>query len=1034
MKTNTKRTIFSVLLVCVIACVFGIALKTSGQDRLNGNYELGGFVAYAYEEAGSNVLGDTKYNVSTNKVGDYNYLLLVTHLKNPGFVYEVGYDFGGTYNVQEGDKASATTYYTSITTAGATTYYADDIFDNAERGDAMIVWEVKYNKSATYTYSAYAKVGWIDEDQLWSYGEERIDAGKDYATAFYTVTITIDAESVGYGSVDVAEIAEVPYGAPVSVVGNALTINGTTVTATPAADTATYDYEFDSFFGQGATVTEDTEIYVSFTRETRTYDITWKNDDDSVLRTDKLAYGATPSYGSTPVSATQTIIEKIFNGWDNTVVNVAGNATYTATYVDGDGAQLVSAAAIENEWFKPCYVSSGSTVMFENDDPGYTCYYDGNTKKIRAGSGIAVSNALVAEAKAAGYNYLEVGIDSDSGVWISANALPATGTYSSTNQAFYDMITGSECVVLDLTNITSDSGYSQIAGVNQYAVHLCSAKFVTDPITENINFGSSWYCYNTTFNTYFADSNGYGGFKWAAQSNFSYMLPFAGKNVSREVGDYSTDTGALGAQWASGNVTAQNYMKAAYVKAGIAAGYTKLAVKVAVSGTDKVYYWANARQWETNIKTEGAWTDVDDDGLATMYIDISAFDNGWNYLTLPAIDSGYIAYLDIHFTNEGTNLAPITMTYKGESAKEVSFTTEDTIEWSDFGYVGYSGAEYSAAWTLNGAAQNMATSGKLAAGNYTLTCTITNTSSEVLKVKSFRISVGEPKYHDFDASTEWAAAEYTDAFNGATYSAGAITATSRISIENALIAAAKNHGYDYLVLEIGSDGEQYVEVNVVVTNSTTLDSSTNWDSYFYSHSGRQSFVMDFSSFTSTTGFTDIIYTSGSGALYVYSAKFVDTFIAEGVNYACEVYGGDGATTHYRPGRVNHTVWATSGSGNIWDFRTVNGVSDVKVMHFDNQYTACFLRDYLQLANSLGFTSVEMRIKGTAGATVYYSSVLDATYEKSVSNHNATATIANDGTATITIDITTADVVPAWVAYLASVSTGELIVDSFTFSK
>ena len=355
MKTNTKKTFFIVLCVCVIACVCGITMKTTQKDRLNGNYVASGFVAYAYEEADSNVLGDTKYNISTNKVGDDNYLLIVTHLKNPDYVYELGYDFDGTYSVQEGDRASTNTYYTSITTLSNTTYYADDIFEDAEHGDAMIVWEIKCNSTSNYTYHAYAKVGMLDGGEIYAYKDERIDTGKPYATAFYQVSIRIDENSIGFGSIDVTEISEVPYGAPVSVVGNKLTVNGTTVTATPAND----NYAFEMFIGHSATITEDTTILVSFNRA---YTVTFENYDGTTLYSTKVLENEIPEYRGAEPEKKTVVSAYTFDGWDKEIVAASENTTYTAQFT---GGQLAYTAVYGNdeEWDQTVNFKTDGTVV-----------------------------------------------------------------------------------------------------------------------------------------------------------------------------------------------------------------------------------------------------------------------------------------------------------------------------------------------------------------------------------------------------------------------------------------------------------------------------------------------------------------------------------------------------------------------------------------------------------------------------------------------------------------------------------------------
>lgn len=66
----------------------------------------------------------------------------------------------------------------------------------------------------------------------------------------------------------------------------------------------------------------------------KTYTITWKNYDGSVLETDtNVAYGSTPTYdGATPTRANANGFSYTFSGWSPSLNVVRNDATYTATY------------------------------------------------------------------------------------------------------------------------------------------------------------------------------------------------------------------------------------------------------------------------------------------------------------------------------------------------------------------------------------------------------------------------------------------------------------------------------------------------------------------------------------------------------------------------------------------------------------------------------------------------------------------------------------------------------------------------------
>lgn len=97
--------------------------------------------------------------------------------------------------------------------------------------------------------------------------------------------------------------------------------------------TAQYSYEFGGWSPALADVTADAVYKATYIEVLRTYDITWKNDDGSVLKTDKAAYGSMPEYnGDTPFKRSTAQYDYSFDGWTPEIVSVTGDAEYTAVY------------------------------------------------------------------------------------------------------------------------------------------------------------------------------------------------------------------------------------------------------------------------------------------------------------------------------------------------------------------------------------------------------------------------------------------------------------------------------------------------------------------------------------------------------------------------------------------------------------------------------------------------------------------------------------------------------------------------------
>lgn len=137
-------------------------------------------------------------------------------------------------------------------------------------------------------------------------------------------TVTIQSNNADYGTVSPTTVLNVPYDTVIAVDGDEITIDGTTVTATPNEQTVQYVFSFGSWtLPTGSKTGTNTVITANFAATLREYTVTWVIGQDSQDQT--YQYGQTPSHAAPQVPGYS------FGGWTPEIVSVTGDATYTAT-------------------------------------------------------------------------------------------------------------------------------------------------------------------------------------------------------------------------------------------------------------------------------------------------------------------------------------------------------------------------------------------------------------------------------------------------------------------------------------------------------------------------------------------------------------------------------------------------------------------------------------------------------------------------------------------------------------------------------
>ncbi len=98
---------------------------------------------------------------------------------------------------------------------------------------------------------------------------------------------------------------------------------------------AHYSYTFSGWSASQENISAVTDLVAVFTNVVRTYTVTWKNTDNSVLETDtNVPWGTVPTYdGTTPQHPTASD-DWLFRRWLPEVGAITGDTTYTAVYLD----------------------------------------------------------------------------------------------------------------------------------------------------------------------------------------------------------------------------------------------------------------------------------------------------------------------------------------------------------------------------------------------------------------------------------------------------------------------------------------------------------------------------------------------------------------------------------------------------------------------------------------------------------------------------------------------------------------------------
>ena len=314
-------------------------VSSTSQDggyKLNSGQYFGLTLASGQFKAGDKVTvtitkvsdqGDKRLYLSTSKTGAAVLSIAQGDVVVGDNVFTLAADCDAIY-VARNDDVAQNPFVKAISVCRELVKYTVTFDKNAAAATGTMTPQSFYStiaskiKENTFALDGYDFAGWATSPSGSKvYDDEQSVTMTDNLTLYAlwqeeTFTLTNEVYPAGYGTVDVPSVGSIPSGAPTTIAANTYTVNGTTVTATPAATTAQYTYVFDSWSGIPTTVLANATVTANFTRTPRTYTVTLNTNGGTINAGNVTSY--TFGVGATlPTDVTRTGSYDFAGWYDN---------------------------------------------------------------------------------------------------------------------------------------------------------------------------------------------------------------------------------------------------------------------------------------------------------------------------------------------------------------------------------------------------------------------------------------------------------------------------------------------------------------------------------------------------------------------------------------------------------------------------------------------------------------------------------------------------------------------------------------------
>ena len=299
-----------------------------------------------------------------------------------------GYSFNGWTNAS-GTVTSARTITGSFT-ATDSHYDAMTLFDGGSR--IILVepgtYTIDDHEDGSYYYSGNPQTFTLNAGDSQTVSVTMEIEGSSVETVqiiFTTVSYTVSFSAGTGGTVSPASIANVPSGSSITVSNNTVTINGTTVTATPNSG-----YSFSGWTNASGTVTANRIITASFTQNT--YTVSFSAGTGGTVSPTSIANvpsGSAITVSNNTVTINGTTVTATpnsgysFNGWTNASGTVTSARTITGSFTATDSHY--DAMTLFDGGSRIILVEPGTYTIDDHEDGSY--YYSGNPQTFTLNAG-----------------------------------------------------------------------------------------------------------------------------------------------------------------------------------------------------------------------------------------------------------------------------------------------------------------------------------------------------------------------------------------------------------------------------------------------------------------------------------------------------------------------------------------------------------------------------------------------------------------------------------------------------------------------